>query len=97
MKVREMLKQPSAILPVVMSGAALATVLIHLIRFGPAPQPDEGAAAHIFQLLIAAEFPIVVYFAAKWLPGEPRPAATVLAIQFAAVIAAFAPVFLLGW
>jgi hypothetical protein len=31
------------------------------------------------------------------MPSEPRPTATVLAIQFAAVIAAFAPVFLLGW
>jgi len=97
MTIREMLKQPSAFLPVTMSGAALATVLIHLIRFGPAPEPDEGAAAHIFQLLIAAEFPLIVYFAAKWLPSQPRPTATVLAIQFGAVIAAFAPVFLLGW
>ena len=46
-------KQPSAIIPIVMSVAALATVLVHILIFGTAPQPDEGTAAHIWQLLMA--------------------------------------------
>lgn len=35
---------------------------------------DEGAAAHIFQLLLAAEVPIAAFFAIKWLPRFPGQA-----------------------
>jgi len=42
-----MLKHPSAFLPVAMSVGALVTVLVFLALHGPAPQPDEGAAAHL--------------------------------------------------
>jgi hypothetical protein len=97
MSVREIIRRPSGFAPLVLSAAALGTVLLHLARYGPAPQPDEGAAAHLFQLLIGAQAPIVLAFAFRWLPREPRPAVVVLLIQFAAVIVAFAPVFLLGW
>jgi hypothetical protein len=74
-----MLKHPSAFLPVAMSLVALAVVLAFLAMHGPAPQPDEGAAAHIWQLLMAAQAPIVLFFAAKWLPRSPRQAMPVLA------------------
>ena len=47
-----MLKQPSAFLPLVMSCAALATVLVHIALFGAVREADEGTAAHIFQLLM---------------------------------------------
>src|SRR6266581_2888958 len=63
-----MIKQPSAFLPLAMSLAALATVLLHLARFGVVREPDEGAAAHIWQLLMAAQIPIIGFFAIKWLP-----------------------------
>ena len=92
-----MLKRPSAFLPPLMSLAALATVLVFLAAHGPAPQADEGAAAHVWQLLMAAQAPIVLWFAVRWLPRSPRPAAAVLALQLAAALAAMAPVFLLHW
>ena len=92
-----MLKHPSAFLPLVMSLGALATVLIFLALHGPAPQADEGAAAHIWQLLMAFQVPIVLYFAIKWVPQSPRHAVSILALQAGAVIAAMAPVFLLHW
>ena len=92
-----LLKQPSAILPLLLSVAALATVLGHLAMFGPAPQADEGAAAHTFQLLMVAQAPIIAFFAIKWLPHSPRPALQILALHVAAALAALAPVFLLGW
>lgn len=38
---------------------------------------------------------IAAYFAIRWLPREPRPAARVLALQIAAAIAALLPVFIL--
>lgn len=97
MKSVSMLKQPSAFLPLAMSLAALATVLVFLSLRGPAPQPDEGAAAHIWQLLMAGQVPIVLFFAIKWVPQSPRHAAPVLALQIGAALAAMAPVFLLHW
>jgi hypothetical protein len=90
-----MIKQPSAFVPLVMSFAALATVLLHVARFGAAREPDEGAAAHIWQLLMAAQIPVIVFFAIKWLPQAPKEALVVLALQIAAALAAAAPVFLL--
>jgi hypothetical protein len=95
MKFSSLLKKPSAFLPVAMSLAALATVLIHIVLYGPARQADEGTAAHIFQLLLLVQLPIVLYFAVRWLPRFPRPALLVLALQAAAGLAALAPVFFL--
>ena len=91
------LKHPSAFLPLAMSLAALATVLAFLIVYGPAPQADEGAAAHIWQLLMAAQVPIVLFFAIRWVPESPRQAVPILALQVVAALAAMAPVFLLRW
>ena len=88
-----MLKKPSAFLPLAMSFAALAVVLIHIALFGITREGDEGTAAHIFQLLITAEVPVVAFFMFKWLPEFPQPALMTLALQFAAVLAALAPVF----
>jgi hypothetical protein len=91
------MKQPSAFLPVAMSLGALATVLVFLARHGPAPQADEGAAAHIWQLLMAAQAPIVLFFAIRWVPESPRRAVPILAAQVGAALAAMAPVYLLHW
>jgi len=97
MKSLTMLKHPSAFFPVIMSLGALTAVLAFLAVHGPAPQADEGAAAHIWQLLMAAQLPIVAVFAIKWLPKSPRQAIPILALQFLAAMAAMAPVFLLHW
>ena len=91
-----LMKQPSGFLPVAMSFAALATVLGHVLRFGVAREADEGTAAHVFQVLMMAEVPIVAFFAIKWLPRSPGPALWVLALQAAAALAALAPVFILN-
>lgn len=92
-----LLKRPSAFLPVAMSLTALATVLVFLASHGPAPQADEGAAAHIWQLLMVAQVPIMLYFAIRWVPESPREAVPILALQLAAAVAALTPVFLLRW
>lgn len=92
-----MLKKPSAFLPVAMSLAALALVLGHLIIFGAARQADEGTAAHLWQLLMTAQIPIVAFFAIRWIPQSPRSALPVLALQAVAALAALAPVYLLNW
>jgi hypothetical protein len=91
------LRQPSAFLPVTMSLCALATIAIYIAFNGTAPQADEGTAAHIWQLLMAAQAPIILYFAIKWVPQSPRQAMLILALQIATALAAMAPVFLLHW
>ena len=95
MTVPRMIKRPSAFLPIAMSFAALATVAAHVVRFGVVREPDEGAAAHIWQLLMAAQVPTIAFFAIKWLPRAPKEGLTVLALQVGAMLAALAPVYLL--
>ena len=92
-----MLKHPSAFLPLTMSLGALASVLGFIALHGTAPQSDEGAAAHLWQLLMAAQVPIVLFFAIKWVPQSPRQALPILALQGGAALAALAPVYFLGW
>jgi DNA-binding CsgD family transcriptional regulator len=89
------LKNPSAFLPLAMSFGALTTVLIYVAMFGPAPQADEGTAAHIWQILMAGQMPIILFFAIKWLPRTPKEALLVLMLQGGAALMALAPVYLL--
>ena len=88
-----LMKQPSALLPVAMSVAALALVLVHLAMFGVAHEADEGTAAHLWQLLMVGQVPVVAYFALKWLPRAPGPALRMLALDAVAALAACAPVY----
>jgi len=90
-------RQPTAWIPIAMSLAALSAVAYHIVRFGTAPQPDEGAAAHIWQLLMAGQLPVIGFYALKWLPQAPGPAMRMLALQVGAALAAVAPIYLLGW
>lgn len=89
-----LIKKPSAWLPLAFSLAALALVLSHIVLFGIAREADEGAAAHIFQLLMIAEIPFLLFFAGSWLPRFPKPALQVMAVQAIAALAALAPVFI---
>ena len=91
-----MIRKPGAFLLVRMSFAALATVLAHVLMFGVVREADEGTAAHVFQLLMITEVPIVAFLALKWLPRFPRQALQVLALQALAALAALAPVFFLN-
>ncbi|MBI5867252.1 MAG: hypothetical protein HZB43_03010 [candidate division Zixibacteria bacterium] len=89
------MKTPSAFLPLAMSLTALAMVLGHAALFGVVHEADEGTTAHIFQLLMAAQVPVVAFFAIKWLPRNPRQTLQVLALQVAAALASIVAVALL--
>jgi hypothetical protein len=88
-------KQPSAFLPLAMSLAALTVVLGHAALFGVVHEADEGTPAHIWQLLIAGQVPVVAFFAIKWLPRATRPTLLVLAMLAGTTLANFAAVFFL--
>jgi hypothetical protein len=92
-----LLKRPSAVIPIAMSVAALATVIGYAAMFGIARQADEGTAAHVWQFLMAGQVPVVAFFAIKWLPTEPRQALPVLAFQVGAALAAMFPVWWFQW
>lgn len=94
--VRYAVTRPSAFLPVAMSIAALG-VLAWALFVGAArtPDGDEGTAAHVWQLLMAGQLPVIAFFALRWLPVARREALAVLATQLGAGLAATLPVFLL--
>ncbi len=81
-------KQPSAWIPLLMSFAALAMILVYVAinGFASSGNGDEGAPAHIFQLIMIAQLPVAGYFAIKWLPKQPKQSLIVLALQAVAWI-----------
>lgn len=89
---REQINRFSGTLLIVLSLAALLTVLSGYFQ---APQPDEGSAAHIFQLAIAALVPAIFIFlmTAEW-DGAARTVAP-LAISFVLLALAFGALFYL--
>jgi hypothetical protein len=99
---RTMVRRPSAFLPIAMSLLALA-LLGGAYIYGRATgqgalvrEPDEGSIAHLWQLLMAGQLPVLAYFAIKWLPRAPKQTLRVLALQAGAVLAAMAPVYFLN-
>ena len=90
-------KKPSAFVPMAMSVTALAVLLGSIAASsGVVRDTDEGAIAHIWQLLMVGQVPILAYFVIRWLPRLPRQTLCVLALQIGAALAAMAPVYLLG-
>ncbi|HEY8168822.1 MAG TPA: hypothetical protein VIF84_08905 [Candidatus Limnocylindrales bacterium] len=91
------MRQPTAYLPVAMSVGALAMIVWYVALHGVVHQPDEGAQAHLWQLLVIGQIPLITAFGLTWLPRARRSALVVLAVQAAAVVLlAVAPLWALG-
>ncbi|MEA3140041.1 MAG: hypothetical protein QOK23_2210 [Gammaproteobacteria bacterium] len=88
--------KPSAFIPMLMSVAALTLLLGGIAAGVVVREDDEGAIAHIWQLLMVGQLPLLAYFVIRWLPRVPRQALYVLALQIGAALAAMAPVYFLG-
>ena len=88
-------RSPSALIPIGMSMAALALVVGHAVVYRIVHQVDEGTPAHIFQPLMAAQLPVIAFFAVRWVPRAPRRALLVLCLQGAAAALALASVLFL--
>ena len=89
-------REPSAFIPLAMSLTALALLVGHIATVGVVHEADEGATAHIWQILMAGQVPVLAFFAIKWLPQAPRQTLKVLALQAGAALASIAPVFFLN-
>eukprot|EP01037_Dinobryon_pediforme_P008074 gene8074-8154_t len=86
-----LVRTPGGYMPIAMSLCALAIVVSVVAVHGAVRDPDEGAAAHVFQLLIAAQCPILGFFAANWMAKDRTAALSVMAIQMAAIALALLP------
>ncbi len=97
MTVRALMRQPTGYLPVAMSLGALAMIVWFVAVYRVVHQPDEGAQAHLWQLLVAGQVPAIAYFALRWLPRARRAALNVLVLQATAImLLAVAPLWALG-
>jgi len=89
------LRNPTVFLPLAMSLLALGMVLVHFTIFGIVKETDEGTAAHIFQLLMVGQFPIVAFLAFRWFAIAPRQTFFFIVFQVVAALAAIMAVFFL--
>jgi hypothetical protein len=87
------LRTPSALIPLIMSAMALLVVLSAVIAFGMPHRGDEGATAHLFQLLIVGQVPFLVWFHA--LRHRTRRMVA-LGLHVTALAVALCPVWYLG-
>ena len=85
----------SFVIPLVLSALAFLLVMANIIAAVP-PQPDENASAHIWQLLMALQLPLIILFliTADWRSWSPS---WLFAAQVGAMIIACAPVWFAGY
>lgn len=95
---KNLLVKTSAWLPLAMSFAALMWTVSYIAVVGINQEKtlhDEGTGAHVFQLLMGAQLPIILFFLLKWFPQKPKQAFIVLVLQAVAILIAFTPVYIL--
>lgn len=85
-----------AAMPLLCSAAAFALVMANILARVP-PQPDENASAHLFQLLILIQLPLIGLFAASADWHRRSRVVAVLALQALAIAVALLPVWLAGY
>jgi len=93
-----LIKKTGAWVPIALSLAMLAFILVYLAMFGVSaqgPDADERAPARLFQLWLFLEALMIPFFVVKWLPQNPKQALFVLTLQIVAVLSACFPVFYL--
>ena len=88
----------SRVTPIVMSLLSLALVIEGVVQFGLRHREvDEGWQAHLFQLLVVLQVPIVVLFAATANWKQPSRTLLVLGLQIAAWCAALGALYVAGF
>jgi len=90
-------KKASALIPVAMSLTALVLVAVQVSLHGPNPEADEGALAHLYQLLVVGQVPVIAFFGIRWLRLAPLQGLRVVLAQGFALAAALLPVHMMGW
>ena len=89
--------KPSAWSPVIMSIGALVLVGVQIAMHGTQPERDGGALAHLWQMLVLGQIPVIGFFVFRWLRAYPRQGTTILAAKLLAVASALVPLHTMGW
>jgi hypothetical protein len=89
---RQKMNRIGGVVPIALSLMALGVLIVALLTGWERGYADEGAAAHIFQLLIVAEVPFILIFVATADWTRVARVVVTLALQAAALVLAFAPV-----
>ena len=92
---RARLNRIGAVVPLVCSALAFAIVMANVVA-GVPPQADENASAHLWQMLMAGQLPLVLLFlvTADWRSRTPW---LVTGLQLLAMGMAAFPVWLAGY
>ena len=91
---RSLLRSPLGLTPILLSLFCIGMILLHVARFGTLKQEDEGTEAHLFQLLMVLQAPLILLFVGRWWPVRRRETLVILALQALAASLAFALVYL---
>lgn len=89
------LRSISTFVPIVCSALAFALVIAN-VWAGVQPQADEGTSAHLWQMLMAVQLPLIAIFVvlADW---HRRSTGLWLGAQLLGIVAAATPVFMMGY
>jgi hypothetical protein len=90
---RHLVNRMSAIAPLLMSAVALSLVMIAVTTGWQRDLPDEGLAAHLFQLLLLAQIPVIIVFVMTADKSRVRASATTIALHLAAIALALGTLF----
>jgi hypothetical protein len=77
----------------ILSVLSFIALLAVLSGYAQPPQPDEGAAAHIFQLSVVALVPVSLVFLATADWREPLRSARALIVSAAVLVVAFGALY----
>jgi hypothetical protein len=89
----DLMKRPTAFIPLLISGGFITALLIGFAQGTLVRQPDEGAGAHLFQILMPLQVLIMGVFALSWFQKYPKPTVQVLCLQVSALLAVLAVVY----
>jgi hypothetical protein len=89
---RQKINRLCGIAPIVLSLLAFSVVIVAVLSGWDKGYKDEGSAAHIFQLLIVAEVPLILVFIATLERKRTVQFAGLVGLQAAALVLALAPV-----
>ena len=82
--------------PIALSAAAIGLLILALTTgWGRGPPGDEGAAAHLWQLLLGLQIPLILAFVATADWRRPLGPVGMLGLQVLALMIATAPVAIL--
>ena len=92
---RAQINRFTGLVALLLSLLAFAIVMANIFA-GVPPQPDENASAHLWQLLMASQLPLILLFiaTADW---RSRASALLLGLQLLGIALACLPVWLAGY